>query len=108
MIKKISAILLVLCMTVCLFAGCNNTTTTTTTSDYLIEGSGVQTGTQEGNTSGGTGSNGDNGNNNNGNSSGGQQNTGKNPLDGVDLGGATLTIYSVTEKIFDSSAKATK
>ena len=108
MIKKISAILLVLCMTVCLFAGCNNTTTTTTTSDYLIEGSGVQTGTQQGTTSGGNGSNGGNSNNSNGNSSGGNQgNTGKNPLDGVDLGGATLTIYSVTEKIFDSSAKAT-
>lgn len=108
MIKKMSAILLVLCMVVCLFTGCDNTTTTTTTSDYIIEGEKSETtgaeSTNSGTTSGGSVSSGATSSGNQ-SSSNVQQNI-ENPLK-VDLGGAKITIYTTTKDYFNNSAKAT-
>ena len=112
MFKKVSAILLVLCMVVGLLSGCGTTTTTTTTttSDYIIKGEGGDTTTNDSASGGDTTTSSDKGNSNVSSSapvtsSPVQQNI-KNPLK-VDLGGSKITIYTIVQNYFDSSAKAT-
>lgn len=108
MFKRLSAIILALCMLVSVAAGCSNTTTTTeVTSDYIISGDSGEGDTQasaSGDAAGDTGNTGDSGNTAAGGGETVTQQNIKNPLD-VNLKGATITIYSMTTT-FDASRKA--
>ena len=111
MLKKVLIIFLAISMVIVCFAGCNSTTTTTTvTSDYIVDN------TDKNDSNANTDKNDSNANNDNKNESANNQsgisskdeNTTnvKNPL-GIDLGGSTITIYSIATDYFNPKAKAT-